>query len=182
VALSSTVYVFDIRLADADRNVYETLSMRVAQHPSESQDFLLTRVLAYCLEYTEGIAFSSGGLSTPDEPALAVRDLTGVLTSWIEVGAPAAARLHKASKASQRVAVYAHKDIDLLLAKLQGERIHRASAIELYAIDHELLSALIARLQRRMKFDLSIAERTLYITLGDETLTGEVRQHRVVDR
>src|SRR5438128_1441845 len=107
-------------------NVYETLSLRAARHPSESEEYLLTRVLAYCLEYGEGIAFSSGGLSNPDEPALAIRDLTGVLKSWIEVGSPEAARLHKASKAAPRVAVYAHKGIDLLLAKLRGERIHRA--------------------------------------------------------
>src|SRR5215510_8366199 len=108
MALGATIYVFDIRLANSDRNVYETLSIRVARHPSESEEYLLTRVLAYCFEYTEGIAFSSGGLSNPDEPALAVRDLTGALKSWIEIGAPEAARLHKASKASPRVAVYVH--------------------------------------------------------------------------
>jgi len=182
MALGATVYVFDIRLADADRNVYETLSMRVARHPSESEEYLLTRVLAYCLEYTEGIAFSSGGLSSPDEPALVVRDLTGALKSWIEIGAPEAARLHKASKAAPRVAVYVHKEIDALLAKLHGERLHRADAIELYAMDRELLKGLAAKLQRRMTFDLSIAERTLYVTLVDETLAGDVRQHRMSAR
>jgi len=179
MALGATVYVFDIRVADADRNVYETVSLRVARHPSESEEYLLTRVLAYCLEFTEGIAFSSGGLSNPDEPALAVRDLTGVLKSWIEVGAPEATRLHKASKASPRVAVYVHKDIDALLSRLQGERMHRADTIELYAMDRDLLSALAARLQRRMTLDLSIAERTLYVTLGDDTLTGEVKRHQI---
>jgi len=180
MALGATIYVFDIRLADADRNVYETLSLRVARHPSESEEYLLTRVLAYCLEYTEGIAFSNGGLSDPDEPALAVRDLTGVMKSWIEIGAPEAARLHKASKASPRVAVYTHKEVDPLLAKLRGERVHRAEAVEVYAIDRELLSALAAKLQRRMSFDLSIAERTLYVTLPEETLTGDVKLHRIV--
>jgi uncharacterized protein YaeQ len=182
MALGATVYVFDICLADADRNVYETLSFRVAQHPSESEDYLLTRVLAYCMEFGEGLAFSSGGLSNPDEPALSVRDLSGVLKSWIEIGSPEAARLHKASKAAPRVAVYVHKDIDLLLAKLPGEHIHRADAIEFHAIEREFLAALAARLQRRMAFDLSIVERTCYVTLGDQTLTGEVKPHRVVSR
>lgn len=179
MALGATIYVFDIRLADADRNVYETLSLRIARHPSESEEYLLTRVLAYCLEYAEGIVFSSGGLSSPDEPALAIRDLTGVLKSWIEVGAPEAARLHKASKAAPRVAVYAHKDIELLLAKLRGERVHRAEAIEVYAMDREFLGALAAKLQRRMTFDLSIADRTLYLTLGEETLTASVTKHAI---
>ena len=181
MALGATVFVFTIRLADADRAVYETLNLRVACHPSESPDYLLTRVLAYCLEYTEGIAFSRGGLSDPDEPAITVRDLTGQLQGWIEIGTPEAARLHKASKAAPRVVVYAHRNVDLLLARLRGERIHRAAALQVHAMDRELLDALVARLARRMEFDLSVAERNLYVTLGDETLTGIVTSHRLAD-
>lgn len=178
MALSATIYVFTVRLADADRGVYETLSLRVARHPSETAEYLLTRVLAYCLEYTEGIAFSKG-LSDPDEPAIAVRDLTGVLTTWIDIGAPEAARLHKASKAAGRVAVYAHRDVDALLARLQGERIHRAEALELHAVDRELLAALAARLERRMEFDLAVSDRHLYVSLGEETLSGTVDLRRL---
>src|SRR4051812_2041356 len=99
MALTATVYNFDVQLSDVDRNVYETLALRVARHPSETEEYLVTRVLAYCLEYTEGITFSKG-LAEPDEPAVVVRDLTGALRVWVEVGAPTADRLHKASKAS----------------------------------------------------------------------------------
>jgi len=176
VAQGATIYSFDIRLADADRAVYETIALRVARHPSETEEFLLTRVLAYCLEYTEGIAFSRG-LSDPDEPALSVRDLTGALRVWIEIGAPEAARLHKAGKAAPRVAVYAHKDIGLLVARLAGERIHRSEALELYAMDRDLLGSLVARLDRRMSFDLSVAERHLYVSIGDDTLAGVIERH-----
>lgn len=178
MALGATIHVFTIRLADADRAVYETLNLRVACHPSESPEFLLTRVLAYCLEYTEGIAFS-GGLSDPDAPAIVVRDLTGQLQAWIEVGAPEAARLHKASKAAPRVVVYVHRNVDAWLDRLQGERIHRAQAVQIHAMDRELLGALVARLERRMTFDLSVAEQTLYVTLGEETLTGVVTSRRL---
>jgi uncharacterized protein YaeQ len=173
MALTATMYTFDITLSDVDRNVYETLSLRVACHPSETEEYLWTRVLAYCLEYTEGIAFSKG-LSTPDEPAVMVRDLTGTLKAWIEVGAPDAARLHKASKASPRVAIYTHKDPRLVQRQYAGERIHRSEAITLYAVDRELLDALVARLDRRMSLDLSVTERHLYVTMGGETLSGEV--------
>jgi uncharacterized protein YaeQ len=173
MALSATMYVFTIRLADADRNVYETLSLRVAQHPSETVEYMLTRVLAYCLEYTEGLAFSRG-VSDVDEPALSIRDLTGALRAWIEVGTPEAARLHKASKAAPRVAVYVHRDADAWLARLQGERIHRAGEIAIHVMDPALIAGLARRLQRRMDWDLSIAERTLYLTLDDETLSGAV--------
>ena len=109
MALTATIYNFDVQLADVDRGVYESLSFKVAQQPSETEEYLLSRVLAYCLEYTEGIAFSKG-IAEPDVPALSVRDLTGTLKVWIDVGAPDAARLHKASKASPRVAVYTHRD------------------------------------------------------------------------
>jgi uncharacterized protein YaeQ len=178
LALGATIYVFEVRLADADRGVYETLAVRAARHPSETAEFLLTRLLAYCLEYTEGIAFSKG-LSDPDEPAISVRDLTGALQRWIEVGAPDAARVHKAAKAAPEVVVYAHRDVDQLLARLAGERIHRAGAIRIRAIDRDLLSALVARLDRRMSFDLAVSDRTLYLSLGEETLTGEVEERQL---
>jgi uncharacterized protein YaeQ len=173
VALSATIYTLDIRLSDVDRGVYETLALKVARHPSEAAEYLVARVLAYCLEFTEGIAFSRG-LSDPDEPPVAVRDLTGVLQAWIEVGSPDAARLHKASKAAPRVAVYTHKPPELLLRQLAGERIHRAQALELYALDRELVSGLTARLERRMDFDLSVTERHLFLSINGDTLQGEV--------
>jgi uncharacterized protein YaeQ len=178
LALTATIYNFEVDLAHADRGVYETLVVRAARHPSESEDYLVTRVLAYCLEHTEGIAFSTGGLSDPDEPALAIRDLTGAITAWIEIGAPDAARVHKASKAAPRVAVYTHKDPDKLLAQWAGERIHRADDVELYAIDRSLIAALAERLQRRMALALSVTGGQLYVTLGDAVLEGAVeRRH-----
>ena len=176
MALTATIHTVDIQLSDVDRGVYETLALRVARHPSETEEYLLTRVLAYCLEYTEGIAFSKG-LSEPDEPAISVRDLTGALRAWIEVGAPDAARLHKASKAAPRVAVYMHKDPVNFLRGLSGERIHRAESLELLEVDRELLSGLVARLDRRMAFDLSVTDGDLYLTIDGETLTGRVQRH-----
>jgi uncharacterized protein YaeQ len=172
VALTATIYNFDIDLADADRGVYESLALRVARHPSESEEYLLTRVLAYALEFTEGIAFSSGGLSDPDEPTISVRDLTGRLRTWIEIGAPDAARLHKAAKAAPRVAVYTHKDPEQLVGRLRGERIHRAETIELWAMDRRLIAQIAARLDRRMTFALSVTDRELYVSIGSDTLTG----------
>jgi uncharacterized protein YaeQ len=170
MALSATIYVFNIDLADSDRGVYQPLQLRVARHPSEGEEYFLTRILAYCLEYTEGISFSNG-LFEPDEPTIAVRDLTGVLNAWIDVGAPEASRLHRASKAAPRVAVYTHKDAGQLAARLSLERIHRVAALELYALDREWLAQLAARLARRMEFTLTIAERHVYLSIGEETLS-----------
>jgi uncharacterized protein YaeQ len=176
VALNATVYNFEIELSDVDRGVYATLALRAARHPSETAEYLLTRVLAYCLEYTEGIALSRG-LAEPDEPAVVVRDLTGALRVWIEVGAPDAARLHKASKAADRVAVYTHKDPQQLLRQLAGERIHRADALEIHAVDRALLAQLAERLERRMVLGVTVTDRDLYVTIGDATFSGAIVRH-----
>ena len=178
MALTATIYNFDIDLADNDRGVYESLALRVARHPSESEEYLITRVLAYALEFGDGIAFSKG-LSDPDEPAIAVRDLTGKVRSWIEVGTPDAERLHRASKAADRVVVYIHRDPGQFLNRLAGTRIHRADALELHVIDRSLVAALVARLDRRMSFSLAVTERELYVSIGTETLAGMVARHEV---
>lgn len=178
MALTATIHTFDIELADSDRHVYESLALRVARHPSESPEFLIARVLAFALEFTEGIQFSRG-LSEPDAPAIEVRDLTGALRAWIDVGLPDAERLHRAAKAAARVAVYTHRDPALLVGRLAGARIHRADALELYAIDRALVAALAARLERRMTFGLSVTGRDLYVAVGAETLVGPVVRHEI---
>ncbi len=170
------MYNFDVQLSDVDRGVYESLAFRVARQPSETAEYLLTRVLAYCLEYREGIAFSRG-LAEPDEPPLAIRDLTGALLTWIEIGAPDAPRVHKASKASPRVVVYTHKDAAIVVRQLEGERIHRADAIEVHAIDRALLAELSARLERRMVVEIAVTNRHLFVTVDGVTLQGAVTSH-----
>ncbi len=104
-----------MQLADVDRGVYEDVTLRAARHPSETDAYLTTRVLAYCLEYVEGITFSDG-ISSTDEPALLICDLTGRLTTWIEVGAPDAERLHFGSKLADRTTVYTHRDPEKVIA------------------------------------------------------------------
>src|SRR6187397_1979853 len=173
MALQATIYNFDIELADNDRGVYESLALRLALHPSESAEHLIARLLAYLLEFTSGIAFSRG-VSEPDEPAISVRDPTGAITTWIDIGTPDAARLHKASKSARRVVVYTHKDPRQFLKGLSREKIHRAEALELYAIDRALIEALVARLERRVAFSVSIADRELFVAIGTDNLTGAV--------
>jgi uncharacterized protein YaeQ len=180
MALTATIYNFVINLSDVDRHVYETLQVKAAQHPSETDEFLVTRVLAYALEFTEGISFSRG-IAEPDEPAVMVRDLTGALTVWIDIGAPDAARLHKASKMANRVAVYSHRDSRTILKAVEGQRIHRAKDLEIHLIDRDLIAALAARLDRRMTLGVSVTERHLYATVGDETFDGPIERLAIGD-
>ena len=99
------------------------------------------------------------------------------MRAWIDIGSPDAARLHKASKAAPRVAVYMHKDPANFLRQLAGERIHRSDSLELLAIDRELLDALVSRLDRRVAFDLSVTDGDIYLTVGGETVSGRVQRY-----
>ncbi|MGQ4619354.1 YaeQ family protein [Nocardia sp. R7R-8] len=179
MALSATLHTFAVQLADVDRGVYQELEVRVARHPSESAEFMLTRVLAYCLEYEEGIAFSGGGVSATDEPAVLVRDHTGRRTAWIEVGAPDAERVHRGSKSADRVAIYTHRDPAKVLARLTGKRVHRAEAIPLYSFDRDFIDSAVTATERRNTVTLSVTERLLYMDLNGTGLTTPVQEHRL---
>lgn len=179
MALTSTVYNLDVSLSDVDRGVYESLALRVALHPSETLEYMLTRVLAYCLEYEEGITFSRGGISDPDEPPIRIVDPTGRITAWIEIGAPDAERLNKAAKAADRVAVYTHKNPAMLLRQFAGRRIHRASEIPIHAFDRGLIEEASQALDRRTAVDLSVTGGQLYLSLGDRSFSGAVTEHRI---
>jgi uncharacterized protein YaeQ len=180
MALSATVYHFQIELSDVDRGVYESLDLRVARHPSESTPYLLTRVIAYALLFEEGIAFSKG-LSTTEEPALWVKDLQGALRVWVEVGSPSAERLHKASKASPRLVVFTQHDPRLLIREAQSRPIHKAADIEVYALDPAFLDKLGAATDRNARWTLLRNDGQLYITVGEETLASAVTRHSLVE-
>jgi uncharacterized protein YaeQ len=156
---------FEIALADVDRGVYESLDLRVARHPSEDVPYLLTRVLAFALEFKPGLAFSKG-LSEGDEPALWLRDDQERVLEWIEVGQPAPDRLHRASKLAGRVVVYAHRRVDLLLQRCAKERIHRAHEIEIVRVPADLLARMEPTLDRNNRWDLSVHEGLTTLVVG----------------
>lgn len=178
MAQGATVHTFTITLADMDRGVYERLELRVARHPSESAEFLLTRVLAYCLEYTDGIAFSQG-IAAGDEPAVWVKDATGRVTAWIEVGLPDPERLHRGSKLADRAAIYTHRDVTQLLSQLAPARVHRAEDIPLYALDRRFVAALAGLIERRTELELSVTERHLYVEVAGRSLSTTIAEHRI---
>lgn len=174
MALSATVYRLRIELSDVDRSVYQALDLRLARHPSESMRYLLTRVIAYCLCHEEGIAFSKGGLSDPDEPAIAARDPQGNLRLWIEVGNPSPERLHKASKAAPRLVVFTHHDPQLLVRAARDKAIHRAEKIEVHALEPAFLDALDGATDRNAAWTLVHSEGTLYVTIGEQSFSAPV--------
>ncbi len=166
------IHRFTIALADVDRGVYADLDVRVARHPSEDVAYLLTRVLAFALEHQEGLEFSRG-LSDGDEPAVWAHDLEGRVREWIEVGAPAPERLHKASKLGARVVVYCHHRPDLLRERCRRERIHRGDEIVLVAVPGHLLEALQGTLERTNRWDLSVHEGLVTVVVDGKACEGE---------
>ncbi|MCU1227484.1 MAG: YaeQ family protein [Acidobacteria bacterium] len=178
MALTATIYNLTVELSDIDRGVYETLDLRVARHPSESAEYMLMRVLAYCLEYEEGIEMTQG-VSAGDDPAVLVRDLTGTITAWIEVGAPDAERLHRGMKLAGRAAVYTHRDIRQFFPQLVAKKIHRAAEIPIYAFDAKFVDEFASLIDRRTNISLSITERQLYVDVGGKTFNTTIAEHRI---
>lgn len=178
MAQPSDLYRFELELSDVDRGVYESLELRVARHPSEAPPFLLTRVLAYALHTTEGIGFSQG-LCVPDEPAVFVRDLTGALTTWIEVGQPSAERLHRATRACPHVLVYTYKDPTLLVRALEKERVHRKEEIDVVAVPPPFLEEVARELERRNRWTLVRHEDVLLLTTATATYEGRLEHLRL---
>lgn len=173
MALTATLHTLRLALNDSDRGVYQTLELRIARHPSETLEYMFSRTLAYCLFWEPNIAFSRG-LSTTDEPAVWVKELDGRLKLWLDVGRPSADRLHKASKAAEKVAVCTFQDPEAFRRPLLGATIHRAQELEIVALPAEVLTVLEELVERRMEWEVTIAGGQLYIATGGQTLSGEI--------
>src|SRR5438093_3200286 len=177
MALTATIYNLDIDLADIDRGIYERLALCVPQQPSENVEYMLMRVFAYCLEYADGIALTEG-VAAGDEPAVLIRDLTGRINAWIEVGMPDADRLHRGHKRAGRAAVYTHRDVRKLLAQLAAANVHRLPDIPVYAFERSFVDEVASLIERRCHLSLSITERELYLEIGGRTFAMTIVEHR----
>ena len=107
MALKSTVFKAELQVSDLDRHHYETHALTLARHPSETDERMMMRVLAFALNADAALSFA-GDVSAQDEPSLWIRDLTGSIRLWIEVGLPDAKLLRKAAGRSDAVVVYAY--------------------------------------------------------------------------
>jgi uncharacterized protein YaeQ len=174
----STVYQFSIQVSDVDRSLYHDEKLAVALHPSESVEFMMTRLIAWCLEYGEGIAFSRG-IGAPDEPTISIKELDGVLALWVEIGAPSTERLHRAAKAAKRVSVYCHRSAEQVYQQLSRESIFNGDQIPFYSFDEGFITGLCAALDRRNELSLSHTEGVLYVTLNRVDLTSTLQERRL---
>jgi uncharacterized protein YaeQ len=175
MALTATMRRFEIALSDADRGVYADLDLRAAQHPSETDRYLVARAIARCLEHGEGVDFSRG-LEADDEPAVWQKNLRGEIEAWIEVGAPSIERLHKASKTGARVAVYAWKRASELARDVREGGVHRAEEVAVHGLDAAFLDRVAATLEKRNRWELSVSGGTIYLTIGGKLFESAVER------
>lgn len=183
MANKATLYRFRIELSDIDRDFYGPVDFRAALHPSETPRYLVTRALAYALNFQEGIEFAPGGISDTEEPAIRVKTLDGRTVEWIEIGNPSPKKLHKATKSSAKVKVYAHKDPEPLVKELLQGEVHRGDEIEIFSLRGEFLSQVELMLGRDNKWNLIVNDGSLTVTsqVGglERSASGEIRRHFV---
>ena len=138
---------------------------------------MLARVFARLLHAADDVELSAAGLCVPDEPALSARAMTGGITLWIDVGQPSAERLHKASKAAERVMVYMYRCPKTYLNSLKGQRIHAAETLEFVALAPDFMEALSATVARRNDWSVVRSGAELYVTVEGQTFTGSFHTH-----
>lgn len=177
MAQPSTLYRFRIDLSDIDRGVYETLDFRVAQHPSETLIYLMTRVLAYALNFGDGVVFAPGGLSDPDSPCIHALSEHGKALLWIEIGNPSVRKLHKASKASDLVKVYTYKNPELLMNEVNESDVHQVDKIEFYSLDQKFLQGLAGIAKRDNSWTLLHSDGLLDLGVQDLSFNAELKRH-----
>ncbi len=171
---------FALNISDVTRNVYADVEVRIAQHPSETLRSLTLRMLARSLEHDDGLQFSAG-VSDGDNPALALRDLTGKLTGWIDVGLPSPERMHKATKQAARVAVYGSHRLQELVDQLRDEKIFRAAEIDAVFFEPGFLDELAATLDRNNTWSVSRNDDDVYVEANGVSVATAIRHLRATE-
>jgi uncharacterized protein YaeQ len=173
MALKATVCKANLQVADMDRNYYADHALTVARHPSETDERMMARVLAFALNAHERLEFAKG-LSDQDEPDLWQKDLTGLVEHWIEVGQPDDKRLLRASGRSGRVTVYAYGNRADLWWKPIADKVERAKNLAVWRIPVESAQALGKLAGRNMQLQCTVQEGQLYFSNEKETVQLEL--------
>jgi len=158
------MFRFDLQINDMDRHVYAAPSLHVALHPSETEERMLLRVISYCFEFDEGLAFTRG-LSTDSEPDLWQHSDDGRILHWIELGYPDVRRIKKALSRSERVSVYSSGAQGFRQWwKQEGERIVAMTNVSCRYLPKQALAPLLAQLSRNMSLVCMIEDGVMHLS------------------
>ena len=172
MALKPTIYKAQIELADSDHNCFESLSLTLAKHPSETLERMVVRLLAYCLSCTRGLEFTRG-ISTADEPDLWVHSDSGETQNWIEVGHPEAPRLRKACGRARQVTVFAFAKSTPTWWRLNSEALNALPHLQVWQLDWAEVQAAANLIERTVQLNASIVGGIIYLDNGSTSTSVE---------
>lgn len=173
MALSATIYKFNVSLSDLDRNIYESLPITIAQHPSETPERMLARLIAYCCHFTGDIEFTKG-LSTPETPDIWIKSLTDEVLTWIEVGEPSYQKLKKATRLAKDVRVYSFNTKSNVWWA-QEQKALSGLKVSILQLPYEPLAAFAAAISRTIGLSITISEASVYISTETQTFELPIR-------
>ena len=167
----STVYKVELQVSDLDRHYYATHNLTLALHPSETEERMLVRLLAFALNANDALTFGRG-LSSDDEPDLWQRDLTGDIDLWIEVGQPEEARIRRACGRARQVIVYTYsgRGAQIWWDK-NAAALGRCKNLSVVDLPGESCTAMLALLGRTMRLQCMIEDRSMQLMNESESIT-----------
>lgn len=169
MALKPTIYKLNLDLADSDKHHYQNYQLTLAQHPSETAERMVVRILAFALNANERLAFTKG-LSTADEPDLWLKEDNGTIAQWIEVGQPKADRLRKAVNQAAQVKLYAFGKTAETWWGIESKDMPQSEKLSIVRFQWPDIEALAKNLDRNIRWSISIAGGEMYVDTGVETL------------
>ncbi|HJV53189.1 MAG TPA: YaeQ family protein [Noviherbaspirillum sp.] len=169
MALKATIFKADLQVADMDRNYYGGHALTIARHPSETDERMMVRLLAYALHAHEALSFGKG-LSTDDEPDLWQKDLTGTIELWIEVGQPDEKRILKACGRAAQVIVYSYSATSHVWWGQTAGKVERARNLRVVNLPSDATQALARLAQRTMQLQCTIQDGQIWMSCGEQTV------------
>lgn len=169
MALKSTVYKAELQLSDMDRHYYAGHSLTLARHPSETDERMMIRLLAFAINASENLVFAKG-LSDTEEPDLWAKDYTGTILQWIEVGQPDERRLLKACGRAEQVSVYCYASNSGVWWNGIGKRLDRAKNLTVWKIPETASKTLEKMAHRTMQLQCTIQDGQLWLSNDEQTV------------
>ena len=174
MANTATIRKARLQIADMDRQYYQSHALTLAQHPSETNDRLAVRLLAYMLNASDSLTFSADLSSDDHEAELSERTLTGDIITWIAFGTPDEKWLRKASNRAERVILYAYGDRAVSVWWPQQENaLQRYRNLSVYQLMDDQIATVAGQIDRSMDWQCNISDGQLMLTTGTDTLVVE---------
>jgi uncharacterized protein YaeQ len=171
MALNATIFKAELQVSNLDRHYYETHALTLARHPSETDERMMVRLLAFALHADAALAFGNG-LSSADEPALWRKDLTGVILQWIDVGLPEVKQVRRAAGRAAEVAIYAYgRGADRWWAQ-SGAELEAIDALTVFKLPTATTQALAGLAQKNMRLQCLVQEGD--VTFSDDQMSVTV--------